>query len=89
MRHLNVQAQKSKYMHTIPNDLIAAAKIDGLGDFAIFWKIIFPLTLPAYWCQAIFAFIGTYNDYLKPLIYLNDPKYFTLQLALRFFSVFN
>lgn len=77
------------FMSTIPNDLLAAAKVDGLGDVMVFWKIVFPLTLPAYWCQIIFAFIGSYNNYLGPLIYLEDPATYSLQLALRFFSVFN
>lgn len=77
------------YMSTIPNDLIEAAKVDGLNDFMVFWKIIFPLTLPAYWCQIIFAFIGTYNSYLGPLIYLDEPADYSLQVALRFFAELN
>lgn len=73
-----------QYMTGIPNELLEAAQIDGMNEYGSFFKIIFPLSLPAILTQALFAFIGTYNEYLGPLIYLDDPATYTIQLALRF-----
>ena len=72
----------------IPTDLIEAAKLDGLGYFSIFWRIMVPLSVPALFAQGILGFIGGYNDYFGPLIYLHENDRITLQLALRSFSTF-
>lgn len=72
----------------IPTDLIEAAKLDGLGYFSIFWRIMVPLSIPALFAQGILGFIGGYNDYFGPLIYLQDNDKLTLQIALRTFSTF-
>lgn len=72
----------------IPTDLIEAAKLDGLGYFSIFWRIMVPLSVPALFAQGILGFIGGYNDYFGPLIYLHENDGITLQLALRAFSTF-
>ena len=71
-------------MTGIPNELLEAAKIDGMNEYGTFFKIMLPLSLPAVLTQALFAFIGSYNEYLDPLIYLDDPATYTIQLALRF-----
>lgn len=66
----------------IPTELIEAAEIDGMNYFGIFFKIMVPLSVPALLAQALLGFIGGYNDYLGPLIYLQDPEMYTLQIAM-------
>lgn len=67
----------------IPTSLIEAATLDGAGFFQCFWKIMFPLAKPAFIAQFIFGFVGGYNNYMGPLLYLqNEPKFVTLQLYL-------
>ena len=67
----------------IPNSLIEAATLDGAGFFQCFFKVMFPLAKPAFIAQFIFGFVGGYNSYLGPLLYLrNEPKFVTLQLYL-------
>ena len=71
------------YMTSVPNEILEAAKMDGLSTFGIFWKIMVPLCVPAFVAQFIFAFVGGYNDYAGPLLYLyGNPNSYTLQLAL-------
>lgn len=71
------------YMTSIPTETIEAAKIDGLGPFGIYCRIIIPLSIPAFVAQFIFGFVGGYNNYAGPLIYLsNNPEWYTLQLSL-------
>ena len=66
----------------IPNAFAEAAKIDGLGSFRIFLRIVLPQTIPAFIAQFIFAFVGGYNNYMGPLLYLSDnPQNYTLQLV--------
>ncbi len=67
----------------IPDDYIEAAKLDGIGHFRIFWKIVVPLSAPALISQGLLGFVGGYNDYLGPLLYLQDPSLYTLQIALQ------
>lgn len=69
----------------IPDDLIEAAKIDGLGYFGIFRVIMIPLAKPAIVTQLILGLLAGYNDFMGPLIYLNSPENFTLQLVLASF----
>lgn len=67
----------------IPNSLVEAAKLDGAGFFQIFFKVMMPLGKPAFISQFIFGFVGGYNSYLGPQLYLqNQPKFVTLQLYL-------
>lgn len=71
------------YMTSIPNEIVEAAKIDGLGPFGTYVRIIIPLSIPAYVAQFIFGFVGGYNNYQKPLLYLSgNEKLYTLQLSL-------
>ncbi len=67
----------------IPDSLVEAAKLDGLGYFGIFFKIMVPLSVPALLAQGLLGFIGGYNDYLGPLMYLQSSDLYTLQIALR------
>ncbi|WP_226527735.1 carbohydrate ABC transporter permease [Metabacillus niabensis] len=75
-----------QFFMTIPDELMEAAKIDGLGYFGIFIRIILPLAKPAIVTQAILWFLAGYNDFLGPLIYINTPEKFTLQLVLASFN---
>lgn len=73
----------TQYFKGIPDELIEAAKMDGLGNFGIFTKIFLPLSLPALIAQILLWFIAGYNDYLGPLLYIGDEQYYTLQLVLK------
>lgn len=75
-----------QFIKQLPDELEDAAKIDGMNPLGIFLKIIIPLTKPALITQGILAFNGGYNDYLGPLIYLNSPEKYTLQLELASFT---
>ncbi|REE56485.1 carbohydrate ABC transporter membrane protein 2 (CUT1 family) [Paenibacillus taihuensis] len=75
-----------QFFMTIPSELEDAAMMDGLNPFQIFIKIILPLAKPALMAQGIFGFLGGYNDFLGPLIYINSPEKFTLQLVLASFQ---
>jgi len=72
-----------QFFRTIPKDLSEAARIDGCGEFRIFWQIVLPLCRPALVVVALFTFMGVWNDFLGPLIYLTDDRDFTLALGLR------
>jgi multiple sugar transport system permease protein len=71
---------------TIPLDLTDAARMDGCSDWQIYWRVIVPLSKPALAVVALFQFMGTWNDFMGPLLYLNDQKKFTLALGLQFFQ---
>lgn len=68
-----------QYMKGIPNDLIESAKIDGCSYFGIYWRIMLPLCKPALAAQIIFWFVGIWNDYFAPSIYLTEQAKQTLQ----------
>lgn len=74
-----------QFFRQLPRELDEAAMIDGCSPFKIFWAIILPLSVPAMATAAIFSFIWSWQDFLAPLIYLNDVKDYTVPLALRMF----
>jgi multiple sugar transport system permease protein len=74
-----------QFIRGIPRELDAAATIDGCGPYRTFRHIILPLINPALVTTTIFTFIWSWNDFFPQLIYLNDPKTYTLQLGLRLF----
>jgi len=74
-----------QYYMGIPDALIEAAKLDGMGYWAIFFKIMVPLSVPALLAQGILGFVGGYNDYFGPYLYLQTAKLQTLQLTLNGF----
>lgn len=80
----NVFLLRQFYMR-MPDNLGDAARIDGCGYFATWLRIYFPLTRPALSAIAIFSFMGSWNDFMGPLIYINTQKYKTLALGLRAF----
>lgn len=72
-----------QFFSGIPGDLIDAGKIDGMSYFGMYVKIMIPLSIPAFLAQGILGFVGGYNNYLGPLLYLNGRvELYTLQLAL-------
>jgi multiple sugar transport system permease protein len=71
-----------QFFLTLPADTEEAAKIDGCSYFRIFWNIALPLVKPALIAVAVFTFLYNWNDFLGPLIYLQSPSNFTLQLGL-------
>ena len=75
-----------QFFMTIPIDLEEAAKMDGAGPLRVFFTIILPLIKPALTAVAIFSFQGAWNDFLAPLLYLNDSSKYTLQLGLAQFQ---
>lgn len=70
----------------VPDDYIHAARIDGLGEFAIFWKVALPLVTPALSALAIFTFLGNWTAFLWPLIVTSDRSLYTLPVGLASFS---
>lgn len=70
-----------QFFITVPNDLLEAARIDGSGEVATFLRIMLPLARPIIMTLAIISFQWRWNDYLWPLIVLNDPHQFTLQIG--------
>ena len=75
-----------QFMRSIPNELLEAAEIDGCSKIGIFFRIVLPLIQPALITATIFSFYWTWEDFLTPLIYLNEPQLYTVSLAIRSFS---
>ncbi|MHC0432952.1 carbohydrate ABC transporter permease [Streptomyces sp. O3] len=74
-----------QFMRNLPKELDEAARLDGCGHLRIYWSIVLPLCRPALITSAIFTFINSWNDFLGPLIYLNDPEKYTVALGLKMF----
>ena len=72
----------SQYMQGVPSELFEAAKIDGAGYLKQFVSIMIPMVKPALTAQIVFSFVGTWNDYFIPSIYLSVKEVKTLQLQL-------
>ena len=70
-----------QFFVTVPNDLLEQARIDGSNELAIFFRIMLPLARPVMLTLAIISFQWRWNDYLWPLVILNDPHQFTLQIG--------
>ncbi len=69
----------------LPNELCEAAKVDGAGHFRIFFRILMPLTKPAMVSLSVLSFVTTWNDYLYPLIFLTNKKFYTVALGIRWY----
>lgn len=70
----------------IPREMDEAAKIDGASNAVIFWKVILPNAGPALATVGVFTFMGSWRDFMGPLLYLNDPEKQTLEMGLRTFQ---
>jgi multiple sugar transport system permease protein len=74
-----------QYFLTLPRELDEAAKIDGAGILRVWWSILLPLLKPALAAVGIFSFIGHWNDFLGPLIFLNSQDKYTVALGVNMF----
>lgn len=70
----------------LPKDLLDAARIDGCSELEILWHVVVPLSKPVIAMVALFQFLGTWKDFMGPLIYLGNRSQFTLSLSLQSFS---
>jgi alpha-1,4-digalacturonate transport system permease protein len=75
-----------QYMLTIPDELIEAARIDGAGEFRIFWSVVLPLCRPALAVVAIFSVVWRWNDFLWPLVVAQNESVYTLPVAIARFA---
>lgn len=75
----------TQFFKTIPTEMSEAARVDGAGEWTIFSRLILPLSKPALATCALFQFIGTWNDFLGPLLYVNDPAKYPLAYGLQQF----
>ncbi|MBS0226252.1 MAG: carbohydrate ABC transporter permease [Proteobacteria bacterium] len=71
-----------QYARSIPDELLEAARIDGAGEWRIFWQIVLPVLKPILVTLGIFSFLGAWNDFMWPLIVLGDQSLQTLPVAL-------
>ncbi len=79
-----------QFFLTVPEELSEAARLDGCGEWGIFWRIMLPLAKPALATVALFQFVAAWNDFQGPLLYLNDPGRFPLAYGLeRFVSSYS
>lgn len=76
-----------RFFEEIPEDLIEAARIDGANPFQTFWMVVLPLAKPAIATIALFYIVFHWNEFFRPLLYLNDQNKWPLQLVLRQFVV--
>ena len=74
-----------QFYQDIPDELCEAARIDGMNEYQIWWKVMLPLSKPALSTLTIFTFVGTWNDFLGPMIYLTTTEKKTIQIGLRMF----
>ncbi len=78
-----------EYMSSLAKELFESADIDGAGRVRQYFSIVLPIAKPALTGQFILGFIGGFNDYMGPLIYMNNPFWFTVQIVLDFFNTGN
>jgi multiple sugar transport system permease protein len=76
-----------QFFETVPNDFLEAARVDGLNEFQIWWKIAMPLVTPALSALAIFTFLGNWTAFFWPLIVTTDHDLYTLPVGLSSFAV--
>jgi multiple sugar transport system permease protein len=73
-----------QYISTsVPRDLVDAARLDGCSEYSIWWRVVLPLTGPALGTLGLITFIGSWNNFMGPLIIIRDMERYTVPLALR------
>ena len=72
-----------QFIEQMPESYLEAARIDGATELAIFWKLVMPYVRPAWATLVVFTFVGTWNDYFSPLIFINDQSMKTIPLAIQ------
>ncbi len=75
-----------QFFLSLPREIEDAARIDGANTFQLYWRIMLPLVKPALLAIAVLSFIGNWNNFMGPLIYLNSGEKFPLIMALKFFE---
>jgi multiple sugar transport system permease protein len=75
-----------QFFINFPKELEEAAELDGLSKLGTFFRVVLPLARPALAAQAIFVFMGAWNEFMKPLIIMSSPEMFTLPLGLNTFK---
>jgi multiple sugar transport system permease protein len=75
-----------QFMLGIPRELSDAARVDGANEIQTFWRVILPLTKPAVVVVAIFAAVGAWNEFLLPLLYLQENSKYPLAVGLAFYT---
>lgn len=75
-----------QFMQSVPDELLEAARLDGASEWFIFWRIVMPLVKPALATLSIITFLGSWNNFVWPLIATNDPDKYTLPVALATFA---
>lgn len=78
-----------QFMAGLPNDLLDAGRMDGLGEFGLFWQVALPNVRPALAALCIFTFLGNWNAFLWPVIVIDSPAMRTLPVGLALFSYDN
>jgi len=76
-----------QFFETVPDDFLEAARVDGLNEFTIWWKIAMPMVTPAISALAIFTFLGNWTAFFWPLIVVTSPENYTLPVGLSSFAV--
>ena len=76
-----------QFISGIPDELLDAARIDGAGEYTIFFKIVLPLCGPALATLAILTFLGSWNAFLWPLVVASTEDMYTLPVAVALFSI--
>jgi multiple sugar transport system permease protein len=76
-----------QFFETVPDDFLEAARIDGLNEFTIWWKVAMPLVMPAVSALAIFTFLGNWTAFFWPLIVTTSKELYTLPVGLSSFAV--
>jgi multiple sugar transport system permease protein len=71
-----------QYVLGIPDELLDAARVDGAGEFRIYWSVILPLCAPVLVTLAVFVFMSAWNDFMWPLVVLTDSAKYTLPVGL-------
>ena len=74
-----------QFYQSVPNELIEAARIDGLSEYGCYFRIVLPLAKPAIATLTIFTFVNTWNDFMGPMIYFNSESNKTIPLGIRMF----
>jgi multiple sugar transport system permease protein len=75
-----------QFYESIPEELSESARLDGLTEYGIWFRIMLPLSKPAIASLALLTFVNTWNDYLGPRLYLRTPPHYTIQVALKLFQ---
>src|SRR5215813_6018103 len=71
-----------QYMFSVPDELLDAGRLDGAGEFGLYWRIVIPVVRPALGALALFVFTTSWNEFLLPLVYLRSQETFTVQLMI-------